>query len=136
MSKSIYDVFETDAGKETDGIVLDYGEMGSIMISRAGGANKKFAKSLEFRSRPYKRQIDKGTMDNDTAVKLMAEVFADTIVIGWVGINDREGNPIEFNKENCVKLFIDLPELFADVQDASTSIANFQQEQNEDDSKN
>lgn len=136
MSKSIYKAFETDKQKEQDGIELDYGDMGSIFVARAGGANKRFAKALEFRSRPYRRQLDKGTLSDDVANKLLAEVFADTIVLGWKGILDKEGSEVEFTKENCIKLFMELPELFTDIQEQTQKMANFQAEDLEDDSKN
>jgi hypothetical protein len=136
MSKSIYDAFETDPKKEVDGVVFDYGEVGSFLLARAGGANKKFSKQLEFRSRPYKRQIDKGTMDNEAATKLMAQVFADTVILGWDGVIDREGNLIEFTKENCVKLLLDLPVVFADLQDAAADYSSYRKEMLEEDSKN
>lgn len=136
MSKSIYSTFSTSKEKEQDGIELDYGEVGSIFIARAGGSNKKFAKALEFRARPHKRQMDKGTLAEDVANQLMIEVFADTIILGWKGIKDKEGSEMVYNRENVIKLFLDLPELFADVSEQATTMGNFQYEETEDDSKN
>lgn len=136
MSKSIYAAFEMDAEKEQDGIWLDYGEIGSILVARAGGSNKKFAKMLDQRARPYKRQMKKETMQEDVANRLMIEVFADTIILGWKGIRDRAGDEMEYTRENVIKLFMDLPELFADVSEQSMAMGNFQHEEVEEASKN
>ena len=45
--------------------------------------------------------------------------------LGWEGVEDREGNPMGFSRENVVKLFTDLPELFLDVQQQSQKAALF-----------
>jgi hypothetical protein len=46
-------------------------------------------------------------------------------VLGWEGVEDREGNPMEFSRDNVVRLFTDLPELFLDVQQQSQKAALF-----------
>lgn len=120
----LYDAFETDKSLERDGIFLDYGfntkdEPIQIRIARAGGANTKFAKVLEQKMKPYKRALANDTMDNKVAEKLLIEAYADSVVIGWTGVEDKEGNALEFNRENVVKLFTDLPDLFLDVQQQS-----------------
>jgi len=133
---SIYSTFSTDKAKEEEGIWLDYGEDGSIHVSRAGGSNKKFAKMLELRARPYKRRIDKGTFEEDVANQLMIEVFADTIILGWKDIKDKDGNEMEYTRDNVIKLFLDLPELFADVSEQATAMGNFRFDEVEEASKN
>ena len=132
----IYDLFKTDAAVEKDGIELDYGKGGVIRICRAGGANSRFGKLLGDRLKPYRRQLDNGTMDDDVANRIMAEVYADSIIIGWRSIADPDGNDLEFTRENCVRLLIDLPELFRDIQEQAAKVANFRKLDLEADAKN
>ena len=67
---------------------------------------------------------------------ILREVYADTVVIGWSNVEGADGKPMAFTRENVIKLFTDLPELFADVQDQATNLALFRAEINEQDAKN
>lgn len=132
---NLYDMFKTDEKHESNGIELDYGDC-QIRIARAGGSNKKYGDLLSKRLKPYRRQMDTGTMDNTVAEKILAEVYAETVIIGWTNVKDREGNVMKFTKENCVKLLLDLPELFRDIQEQASKVANFREAEIEEDTKN
>ena len=130
-----YSVFRTDKALEKEGIVLDYGDF-KIKVARAGGSNAAFQKALTSKIRPYKRQLDAGTIPDDVAEKLFLEVYAESVVLGWEGVTDEDGKPLPFSKENAVKLFSDLPDLFRDVQNQAAAISNFRAEVTEDTIKN
>ena len=127
---SIYEVFETDTTAEETGIKLNYGEF-SFIIARAGGANKRFNKLLERRLEPHQRSIQAGLMDEKLARKILAECFAETVVLGWDNVPDREGKPIAFSKEACAKLLLELPELFDELREQATKASNFRQAKRE-----
>ncbi|MCQ8781722.1 hypothetical protein [Mangrovibrevibacter kandeliae] len=117
---NLYEQFSTDQDAESGrGISLRYGEGINITIHRAGGANRKFLRRYEAKTKPYTRQIQNGTMDEEVSRQLMAELYAETVIVGWEGVTDREGNPLQFNVENATKLLLDLPELFRDIQGAA-----------------
>lgn len=117
---SFYDKFKTDENAEKGaGVTLNYGEMGKIIIHRAGGSNRKFANLLEKRMKPYTRQMQAGTMDEDLARSIMVEVYAKTVIIGWDGVKDRDGSELPFTEENVIRLMTDLPDLFRDIQSAA-----------------
>ncbi len=130
-----YELFKTDENLETKGVVLNYGEF-NITVARAGGANKKYAKVFEAKIRPYRRAIQAGTLDDMVDRKVMAEVFAESVVLGWEGIKDEDGVDMKFTKENVVKLFTELPELFADVMAQAKQISTFTADEDEVDEKN
>lgn len=126
----LYQAFETNKDLENSGIELDYGKNSKgapirIKIARAGGANKRFAKVLDRLLRPYKRQLANDQLSDDVAKDVMIQAYADSVVLGWEGVEDREGNPMEFSRDNVVRLFNDLPELFLDVQQQSQKAALF-----------
>ena len=127
---SLYNAFATDQNAEVNGVVLEYGTNNKgqpirIRIARAGGSNQKFAKVLEQKLRPYKRMIANDTMDTKLAEKLLVESFSEAVVLSWEGVQDREGNDLPFTKDNAIKLFTDLPDLFSDVQQQSQKAALF-----------
>ncbi len=138
---SLYKQFKTDKNVEKEGIVLNYGKNSKgadieIRIARAGGANVQYAKLLEVKTKPYRRQIQNETLDNDVAEKITKEVYAKAVVLGWSGVEDENGKELEFSFENCMKLFDDLPDLWTDIQQQSTKAALFRADILEQDAKN
>jgi hypothetical protein len=134
---SLYTLYETDSDLEQGGVILNYEEGVRLKIARAGGANTKYAKSLERITRPYRRKD--GTMmhiEDDIATEMYCRVYAESVVVDWEGVTDRDGNLMEFSVENCVRLFTDLPDLFADVRNAADGIENFKMDQLEGEVKN
>lgn len=133
---SPYAMFQTDAKLEKDGIILDYGDF-KLRIARAGGANRRYERLLEQRTKPIRRALQTDAPGLKRRVEpILREVFAETVVLGWEGVVDRDGNELPFTKENCIKLFEDLPDLFADVQEQATKMSNFRSEALEDEAKN
>lgn len=140
--------FATDSAKEVEGVVIQFGanEDGSIPgfhISRMSRANSRYTKSLEVATRPYRRQIDLGTLANDVAERVFLGVFVDSVLKGWenVKLSDVTGNAndkgfAEFNRENAVALFERLPELYDDLQNQAKSAAMFKDEEQETEAKN
>lgn len=132
-ARSFYDVYTTDTEAETgEGITLDYGDMGKITIHRAGGSNRKFINYVTAKMKPYNRQVQAGTMDPKLGVQLSADIYAKTVIIGWEGVRGRDGEVLPFTYDNVVKLLIDLPELFNDIQAAAQDAANFRAAVNKD----
>lgn len=138
---SLYKSFKTDANLEKLGIELEYGENSKgqpilIRIARAGGANSAYNKRLEVLTKPYRRQIQTETIDNKVLEKIVAQAFAETVVLGWEGVEDEDNNELTFSVNNVVKLFNDLPDLYKDIQEQAQKTALFRQEILEADSKN
>jgi hypothetical protein len=66
-----------------------------------------------------------GTLDDGTAERLLAETYAEAVIIGWSGVKNAKGKPLEFDKKACIELLLDLPELFKDIQEQAGRAANF-----------
>lgn len=125
MTTSIFDLFDTNKNSEVEGIIHRVTPEISFTLARAGGANARYSKVLAAKMRPYTRQIADETIDIDLANDILIEVFAETVLLGWKGITDAEGNEIPFTVENAVALFKQLPDLFFDVRDHAGKMANF-----------
>ena len=132
---SPYELFKTDPKAETEGLTLDYGDF-RIRIARAGGANRAFARALEARLKPYRRQLQTETLDEKIAERILREVYADHVILGWDGVTGPDGKAMAFARETVLKLFEDLPELFRDIQDQAGRVALFRAHNLEDDKGN
>jgi hypothetical protein len=138
---SLYTQFKTNAEKEVEGVEIQYGpnEDGTIptfIISRMGKSNKAYTKALEAATRPYRRQIELGTMNNDTAETLFIGVFAKTVLKGWKNVRDESGVEIAFSEKAAVKLLTDLPEMYDDLQEKAKSASLFREEAIEEEAGN
>ena len=135
-SGNMYSQFKTNEDLEQSGIVIDYGDF-RVTIARAGGANKRFAKLLEARTKPFRRALQTETMDPDKALEILRRVFSEMVVLNWetkidgkfkVGIEAPEGDKLlSFNANNIEQTLTNLPELFADLQEQSTKVALFRE---------
>lgn len=137
----LYKNFKTNTEVEKTGVVLEYGMASngkptSIRIARAGGANTRFAKLMEQKTAPYRRQIQTKTLDESIAERITKEVYAEAVILGWENVEDENGNLLDFTLENVIKVFSDLPDLYADIIVQSQEIALFRSEVREADSKN
>lgn len=138
---SLYNQFETNKEAEVEGVEVEYGAnadktVPKFRISRMSKANKKYTKALERATRPHRRAIELETMNNDLAERLFMGVFVDTVLLGWSNVQDREGKNIAFNKENALKLFTDLPELYDDLQEKAKKASLFREEAIEEEAGN
>ena len=124
---SIYKRFKTDSELEAKaGIELDYGDGVKIRVLRAGGSNLAFQKAL--RDALIKQGRKLSSMTDEESVRGMAEIYADTVILGWEGITDENDEPLSFSKSNVVKVLTELPELFRDIQSAAQSVDLFRAE--------
>ena len=145
--------FATDVSLETKGIVIDYGT-DRVKIARAGGANKKYEKLLEAKTKHLRRALIVGAIDNEESMAILREVFAETIVLGWEVNTGTEVDPkwekgiepkdagekgdklLPCNAKNYKKVFINLPDLFTDIQQQAQAGALYRREINGADSGN
>lgn len=137
-------LFKTDERLESGGVWLDYGET-RIKIARAGGANKKFAKVLDKKTKPYRRAIATGTMPNDKADDILCETYAESVVLDWQtkvsgewkpGIDPEDaglqaGDLLPVISDNVLLALKALPELYRDIQGQAQQIALFRAELDE-----
>ncbi|MGD9210528.1 MAG: hypothetical protein PVI90_07120 [Desulfobacteraceae bacterium] len=143
--------FATDKNLETKGIWVDYGDV-RIRIARAGGANKKYTKRLDQLTKPVRRAIQIGSLQEERSQIILRTVFAETVVLDWqvkigedwkkgidpedAGVKADGDKLLPVNFENIVKVFTMLPDLFFDLQQQAQNGMLFQEEINEEAAKN
>jgi hypothetical protein len=149
MSSFLYKTFEMDADLEREGISVNFGSV-KFLIARAGGRNTEFKRIFNAKTKKHRTAIDQETMSDDMADRIIAEAYAEAVVLGWfTRVEDEKGNPVldkngeekwvdtienkdgkavKFSVKECVKLFLDLPDLFVTLQSYANKSANFRKE--------
>lgn len=145
----MYDVFETDENLEVSGVWIDYGDF-RVKIASAGQGNKDYVRYSEKKLKPVRQALNAGALGHERSQALMIDIYANTIVLDWQvmaensegekswtqGIEDKNGDILDFNKENVKNTLRVLPRLFNDLQEQAMSIANFRKSELEDEAKN
>jgi hypothetical protein len=126
--KNLYEAFGTVKEYELDGVTLDFG-VAKFRVRRAGGSNRKFLNVLSSKLRPHRRALNAGTLPDEVAEDLQMEVYFETVVTGWEGVTDREGNALEYNLANFKKVMRDLPDLWSTLREEADNLKNFQLEE-------
>lgn len=130
---SLYEQYGTDKSLESEGVILELGtnkEDGTIIgirIARAGGGNIRFTKTVEQRLKPHRHAIQTKTMDREMLDRIMREVYADTVILGWENVRNRDGSEKPFNREEVLQLLEELPDLWKQIQSMSDDISVFRE---------
>lgn len=124
------ETYETDGQRESaEGIWLKFPGGRRIRILRAGGANKNFARTFSRVIKPYRRAMERGTLDPEKSDELMIQVYLESVVLDWEGFTDANGNDIPYSRTAARELFTALPELFNEVVTFASDAAMFQEQQ-------
>ena len=138
---SLYKQYKNNDKKESDGVPVKFGDA-TITIARAGGGNKRMAFiSQESTNRIEELQSEVLKLsDNDDPTEaemeklaalmkesegIMVKYYANAVVLGWKGVEDEDGNTLEFTKSNVVKVLTDLPEVLNEIKEKSSSLELF-----------
>ena len=157
MSAKLYQLFEMDKDLEREGISVNYGSV-KFQIARAGGRNKAFKDTFNAKTKRHRTQIDNETMSDEMADRIMAESYAEAVVLGWWSrkedefgdaildkkgeeqwadtVENKQGKNVKYSVEECVKFFLDLPDLFSSLQSYAVKSANYRKELDETDEGN
>jgi len=131
-----YEIYETNQDLENGkGVEIEY-PFGVFVINRAGGSNKMFSKVFNAKLKPHRRKHEQGILEDEIKLQILIETYAETVVIGWKGVHDRNNKKMPFSVKNCIKLLTDLPDFFTDLQLQAGSYATFKAEQESIEEKN
>ena len=130
--------FETDPSKERDGVPVivksrqrpeDPGM--TFILRRAGGANRRYRYALAHHMQKMRDEFKDTESLNGQLRAFSAEdeaaqeAFADAVIIGWDGIEGRDGSPLEFTRENALDLIRHCPEVWDELRVAAVDNERF-----------
>ncbi len=133
---SVWDIYETDLSKETEGFWYKVNKKISIKLARAGGANLSFTKAMEEKTREHRKRggaFEGDKVDVELATDLMKQAFAETIILDWKGLTNKAGKTVAFSAKVAYDMMVALPDLFNELRDAAGEAANYRIEDIKDD---
>lgn len=139
--KSIYEVFKTSTQAENEGQWFNYGPGPSgrdqrFLLARMSRSNKAYTAAVQRMHSAYGKQIEAGTLADETAFEVLLDVFCSCVLLDWDGIFGPDGKEIAFSKNAAVQLMTDLPDLYQELQALAQKREHYLEKQKEEDAGN
>lgn len=147
VRKNPYAKYHIDDEIKKQGVVYeDIDPPVRITVTFAGTENSRYDKMLKLKLKPYETQIRNDNFSDEAFHKVLATVYAATVVLNWEvkddndnwvqGIYDENGDIMPYNEANVAKGFGLGQRLFSDIIKLATTFNLFRKDQKEDDIKN
>jgi hypothetical protein len=120
--------FRTDRTRENQGVWVEIGDGAKLKIARLN--NERYKQAFLEHSKPYKVQVRTGTMSEELAGRILRDCFADAILLDWEGLQDDDGNAIEYSRERAAELLA-IPDFMSMVEDFASSRELYKREAEE-----
>ena len=111
---NIYTAYETDKAKERDGAwVRDVRPGLHLRITRMPNPayNKLFGELIA----PHRVQFERDSLDDEVLRDVITQCLAETVLVDWEGLEDRDGEPVTYSVAKARKLMTELPDFRDDV---------------------
>lgn len=125
--------YGTSKKLEVEGVWVDVSDNARIKVARAN--NPKYKAEIERLTRPYKKQIRRGTMNGKKFDKIIAEATAKHILVDWEGLEE-DGAILDYSHEEALRLLLEYPDFRDVVAETALDFQNYQEDVLEDSEKN
>lgn len=99
---------------EAEGVWQPAGGDTEILVARWG--NPRSTRLFQSLTRPYRRQIDNGTMDPKKQTEILCKVVAQTILLDWKNLRE-DGVELEYSTDEAFRVLQEYDELLQLVRD-------------------
>jgi hypothetical protein len=125
---------KVDAKKETDGVWVEVGEGLELLI--AGADNPEYRKYRDKLVKPFIRRVRTNLMSAEDTEDITRRAMARYVLLGWRGLEDDDGNPIQYSEKKALEILRESRELFNIVADFASDRALFRAEVEGESEKN
>lgn len=125
--------FKTDQSLEQEGAWVNIDESSRVLIARMG--SERYKDMLQRKTKPYRHAIRTNTLPDEVFEKILIEVIAHTILLGWENVDD-EGQPVLYSPDNAKRLLSKYKDFRDLVVGFAQDSALFRKEELEEAAKN
>jgi len=125
--------YSTDSKKEVEGVWVDMDNKTKVLIARVG--SKENMRLLRELQKPHTRAINNNSLSTDVLVKMMIELIARTILLGWEGMEEG-GDEVPYSYENAKRLLTEYKDFRDNVSAYSNDMTLFRKQEEEAEAKN
>lgn len=128
MKTNLDKFFKTSSSLENDGVDFALDDKTSFRVRRFGSNNPKVKAAMASHYKPYAKQVEMGTLPVEKSNEITMKLFIDSCLVSWEGVTDEKGQAIVCNKENALKLFKELPDLFETLWKYANTFENYKED--------
>lgn len=128
MKTNIDKLFKTDATLERDGVDFALDDKTSFRVRRFNSQNPRVKAAMASHYKPFARQVELGTLPQEKSTEITMKLFIEVCLASWAGVEDEKGEAIECNKDNALRLFKSLPDLFETLWKHANDFANYKED--------
>lgn len=120
--------FRSNLDLESEGVWVELGEDARIKVARMN--NPRHASALRRLTKPYRRQIEAGTLNEDIAYRVIGEAMAEGILLDWQGLTEN-GEPLKYSPKAARDLLTNpqLRDFRAQIEAAANDAEQFRLEE-------
>lgn len=123
----------TDKSLESEGVEVEIRSGAIVKVARTN--NPKFKEYLRHLLKPYERQMQRRTMDDDLLNDLTLRAVAKHVLLGWKGIY-LDNKRVKYSPEKAFELMKEFEDFQEDVVDAASMRETFRATVVEENTKN
>lgn len=120
--------FKTDRQRENQGVWVDIGDGARLLIARLN--NERYKQEFLAQTKPFRTQVRTGTLSEEIAERILRTCYARTVLMGWEGLQDEEGNDIPHSVEKAEEL-LSIPDFKSLVEELASSRELYRREEAE-----
>jgi hypothetical protein len=130
----IFKQFAANTKQELSGKEIQIGENSWVTIARAGNKAYNRMLSKQYEAKRYSLS-QKGDAAEKLAETMLVEVMANTILLGWRGEIEYQGEALEYSVDNAIKL-LTLKDFREFISKQAEDFNNFKLTEDAEDVKN
>jgi len=123
------ELLKNDRKKESEGVKVFLDDTTWLLVARID--NPRYREAAMKLSLQQRRAIQSGRLSAEKQQEIMADIYADAILLGWDGLTEN-GAPVEYSKANAKRLLMEYRGIWDAVDQASRDDALFAAEWEQD----
>lgn len=128
MKTNLDKVYKTDKECETEGIWIQVTDTVAFRLKRFGGYNSQSVRRVMAQyNKKFARQIENGTLPEETERKVYAKAFVQSAMVDWRGV-EVDGVETPFSEEKAIELLLNLPDLLELLTSEASKSDNYREE--------
>lgn len=102
----------------------------------ASSSNLDFQRTFNRLQAPHRKAIERGKLDPAIAQEIAVQAMAKNMLIDWDDIIDTEGKPVKYTEELAIRVLTSRLDIREFVQEFSTDLENYRQDDKQEMGKN
>jgi hypothetical protein len=98
-----------------------------FLVAHSGSL--KFQRSLTRQQAPYRRKIEKGSLDPAISKEILCQAMSEGLLLDWKNVGDSAGNDVSFSQEAAFKALMNNDDLREFIQEYAIDLENFRAEE-------